>query len=366
METVTDFIFLGSKITLTVTAAMKLKDVWSWKESYDKSRQCVKKQRLHFAYKGPYSQSYGFSSSHVWMWELDHKKGLVLNNWETLERPLDFKDIKPVNTKGNQPWILTRMTDAEAEAPVLWPLDAKSQLIGKDLDAGKDWRQKKGTAEGETVGWHHWPSGMNISKLRRQWWIEEPGVLQAIQRVRHDLATEQHQQNKCVVVNIGFNVSFVDDNIKHILICLSALCISSLISCLFRTLCPTVCFLIRASLVAQMVKNLPAMQETQVWSLGWEDLYLSFMCSLHILDISPLSDMCYANFCPFFDFFKSWSIVDLQCISFRYTAQWFETHTHTHTHTLYLLYPFLCQWTFRLLPLRNFFYRAEVFHFNKG
>ena len=118
--------FLGLQITLTVTAAMKLKDVWSWKESYDKSRQHVKKQRLHFAYKGPYSQSYGFSSSHVWMWELDHEKGLALKNWETLERPLDFKEMKPVNPKGNQPLILIKRTDAEAEAPILWPPGAKS------------------------------------------------------------------------------------------------------------------------------------------------------------------------------------------------------------------------------------------------
>ena len=105
--------------------------------------------------------------------------------------------------------------------------------------------------------------GMNLSKLQRQWRAEEPGMLQSIQKVRHDLATE-HKQNKYVVVNIGFSVSFADDNIERILIWLSALCISSLVSCLFRTLCPSICFLIRASLVAQMVKNLPAMREIQV------------------------------------------------------------------------------------------------------
>ena len=116
--------------------------------SYDKPRQCIKKQRYHFADKGLYSQSYGFSSSHVWMWELDHIEGWVLKNWcfqtavldKTLESPLDSKEIKPVNPKGNQPWIFIGRTDAEAEAPIFWPPDAKSQLTGKGPDAGKDWR----------------------------------------------------------------------------------------------------------------------------------------------------------------------------------------------------------------------------------
>jgi len=114
--------------------------------------------------KGPYSQSCGFSSSHVWMWELDCKEGWVVKNWrfqilvleETLERPLDCK-IKPVNPKGNQPWMFIGRTDAEAEALILWPPDVKSWLIGEDPDAGKDWRQKeKGTAEGEMVRQHQW------------------------------------------------------------------------------------------------------------------------------------------------------------------------------------------------------------------
>ena len=116
----------------------------SWQEGYDKPRQCVKKQRHHFANKGPYSQSNAFSSSHVQMWELDHKEGWVPNNWcfwivvleKTLESPLDSK-IKPVNLKGNQPWIFTGRTDAEAEAPILWPPDLKSQLIKKTLMLGK-------------------------------------------------------------------------------------------------------------------------------------------------------------------------------------------------------------------------------------
>ena len=100
------------------------------------------------------------------MWELDSKKSWVLKNWcfwtvmleKTLERPLDFK-IKPVNPKGNQSWIFIGRTDAEAEAPIVWPPDAKNWLTGKDPDAGNDWRLEKGTTEDEMVGWHHWLDG---------------------------------------------------------------------------------------------------------------------------------------------------------------------------------------------------------------
>ena len=134
-----------------------------WKKSYDKPRQCGKKQRHPFAYKGLYSQSYSFPSSHVQMWELDCKEGWAPKNWcfqtvvlqKTLECPLDCKGIKPVNTKRNQPWIYIGSPDAEAEPPILWPCGAKSQLIGKDPDAGKDWGQEeKSVTENEMVGWH--------------------------------------------------------------------------------------------------------------------------------------------------------------------------------------------------------------------
>ena len=116
-----------------------------WKKSYDKSRWCIKKQRCYFANKGPYSQSCDFSSSHVWMWELHHKEDRVLKNWcfwtvvleKTLESPLDCKEIKPVNPEGNQSWIFTGRTDAEAEAPIFQPLDVKSWLIRKTLMWGK-------------------------------------------------------------------------------------------------------------------------------------------------------------------------------------------------------------------------------------
>ena len=117
-----------------------------------------------FANKGPSSQSYGFPSSRVWMWELDHKEGWAPKTWcfwamvleKTFESPLDCKKIQPVHPKRNQSWIFIGRTDAEAETPILWPTDAKNWLTGKDPDAGKDWRQEeKGTTEDEMAGWHH-------------------------------------------------------------------------------------------------------------------------------------------------------------------------------------------------------------------
>ena len=112
----------------------------------------------------PSSQSCGFSSSHVWMWELDHKESWALKNWcfwtvvleKTLESPLACKEIQPVHPKGNQSWVFIGRTDAEAETLIFWTIDAKNCLIGKDPDAGKDWRwEEKGTTDGEMVGWHH-------------------------------------------------------------------------------------------------------------------------------------------------------------------------------------------------------------------
>ena len=107
------------------------------------------------------------SSSHVWMWELEHKEGWAPKNWcfqtvvleKTLESPLDSKEIKPVNPKGNQLWIFTGRTVAKAGSLILWLLDMKSRLFGKDPDAGKDWGQEKGAAEDEMVSWHHWLNG---------------------------------------------------------------------------------------------------------------------------------------------------------------------------------------------------------------
>ena len=141
-----------------------------WKKSYDKPRQRIKKQRHHVADKSPSSQSNGFSSSHVRMWELEYKESWALKNWcfwtvvleKTLESPLDRKEIQPVHPKRNQSWIIIR-TDTEAETPILWPPDAKNWLIGKDPDVGKDWRwEEKGMTEDEMVGWHHRLNGHEL------------------------------------------------------------------------------------------------------------------------------------------------------------------------------------------------------------
>ena len=139
-----------------------------WKESYDKPRQHVKKQRHYFVNKGPSSQSYGFSSNHVWMWDLDYKESWAPKNWcfwtvvleKTLESPLDCKEIQQVNPKGNQSWIFIVKTNAEAEATILRVPNVKNWLIWKDPDAEKDWNQEgKGTTEDKMVGWHHWLDG---------------------------------------------------------------------------------------------------------------------------------------------------------------------------------------------------------------
>ena len=130
-----------------------------WKKSYDQPRQHIKKQRHYFVNKGPSSQSYGFSSSHVWMLELDYKESWAPKNWcfwtvlleKTLGSPLDSKEIQPVHPKGNQSWIFIGKTNAEFETPIAWPPDMKSQIIGKDPDAGKDRRQKKKRAAEEEM-----------------------------------------------------------------------------------------------------------------------------------------------------------------------------------------------------------------------
>ena len=135
-----------------------------WKKNYDKARQHIKKQRHHFANQGLSSQSYDFPSTHVQKWELDHKEGWAPKNWcfqivvlgKTLESSFDSKEIKPVNLKGNQLWISLEGLVLKAQAPILWPPDAKSQLRGKDSDTGKDWKQMaKRTAEDDILRLHH-------------------------------------------------------------------------------------------------------------------------------------------------------------------------------------------------------------------
>ena len=161
-------LFFGTPKSLqTVTAAMKLKFLPPGRKAMV-NPDSILKSRHYFTNKGPSSQSYGFSSSHVWMWELDYKESWAPKNWcfwtemleKTLESPLHCKEIQLVNHKGNRSWIFTRRTDAEAETLVLWPPDAKNRLNGKDPDAGKDWRQeKKGMTEDEMVGWRRQCNG---------------------------------------------------------------------------------------------------------------------------------------------------------------------------------------------------------------
>ena len=145
-----------------------LKMLDPWKKSYDQPRQHIKKWRHYFANKGLSSQSYVFSSSHVWMWELGYKESWASKNWrfwtmvleKSLESLLDCKEIQPVHPKGNQSWIFIGRTDTEAETLILWLPDVKNWLIGKDPDAGKDWRrEEKGTTEDAMIGWHHWLDG---------------------------------------------------------------------------------------------------------------------------------------------------------------------------------------------------------------
>ena len=149
--TVTNFIFLGSKITVNGGCSHEIKCPCSFGKSYDQPRQHLKKQRHYFADKVLSSQSSGFSSSQLWMWELDHKEGWVLKNWwfqtvvleETFKSPLDYKEILPVHPKGNQPWIFIGRTDAEAEAPVLGHLIQRVDSLEKNPEAGKDWSRRK-------------------------------------------------------------------------------------------------------------------------------------------------------------------------------------------------------------------------------
>ena len=148
----------------------------------------ILKSRHYFVNKGPSSQGYGFSSGHVWMWELDYKESWVLENWcfwtvvleKTLESPLNCKEIQPVCLKGNQSSVCIGRTDNEAETPILWPPDVKSWLIWKDSDAGK-------VGEGDNRGWHRTTEDeisdsmdMSLSKLGGWWWTGKPVVLQSV------------------------------------------------------------------------------------------------------------------------------------------------------------------------------------------
>ena len=149
MEAVTDFTFLGSEITDGDCIHEIKRCLLLGRKAMTNLDNVFKSRDITLPKKGPSSQSCGFPSSHVRMWELDHKEGWASKNWwfrnvvleKTLENPLDSKEIKPVNPEGNQPWIFIGRTDAEG--PIIWPPDVKSWLIGKNPDAGKDWGQKK-------------------------------------------------------------------------------------------------------------------------------------------------------------------------------------------------------------------------------
>ena len=173
----------------------------SWKKSYNQIRQHIKKQRHYFANEGLSHQGYGFSRIHVWMCQLDYNESLVPKNWcfwtvvleKTLESPLDCKEIQTVHPKGNQSCILMGRTDAEIKTLILWPPGAKNWLVGKDPEAGKDWRwEEKGM-----TGWDGWMASPTQwiwvwVNSRSWWWTGRPGVLQSmgLQRFWHDWATE--------------------------------------------------------------------------------------------------------------------------------------------------------------------------------
>ena len=194
-----------------------------WKKSYDQPRQHIKKQRYYFANKGLSSQSYGFSSSHVYMWEVDYNESWEPKNWcfstavleKTLENPLDCKEIKPVHPKGNQSWMFIGRTDAEAETPILWPLDAKDWFIGKDPDTGK--------IEGRRRGWRGWDGWMTSltqwtwvwASSGNWWWAGKTGVLQSmgLQRVEHDWVTKLLIQGEIIKIKL-LSISHFKNNIK--------------------------------------------------------------------------------------------------------------------------------------------------------
>ena len=200
METVTNFIFLGSKITSDSDCSHEIKRLLLLgRKTMTNLDSAFKKQRHHFANKGLCRQTYGFPSSHLQLWELDHKEGWALKNWcfwtvvleKTLESPLNSKEIiKPVNPKGNQSWMFIGRTGAEAKALIHWPPDAKSLLIGKDWC----WQRLRPAGGGDDRRWDDWM----VSPIQwtwvwansgRLWCTRKPGVLQSSQKLIHNWAT---------------------------------------------------------------------------------------------------------------------------------------------------------------------------------
>ena len=169
VETVSNFIFGGSKITADSDCSHEIKrHLFFGRKAITNLDSILKNRDIAVPTKSPCSQSYGFSNGHVWIWELDCKESWAPKNWcfwtvmleKTLECPLDCKEIQRVHSEGDQPWDFFGRNDAKAETPVLWPPHAKSWLIGKDSDVGRDWGQEeKGMTEDEMAGWHHWLNG---------------------------------------------------------------------------------------------------------------------------------------------------------------------------------------------------------------
>ena len=222
-----------------------------WKKSYDQPRQHIKKQRHYFADKGLSIQNYGFSSSHVWMWELVYKGSWPQKHWcfwtvvleKTLESPLDCKEIKPVNPKGNQSWIFMGRNDAETETLILWPQDVKN------WPAGKDWRQEeKGMTEDEMVEWHHRLDGYEfelapgVGDGQGTWHAAVHGVTKSQTRLNWLKGLVWYKREKNELKTEENSVGNTTNNILY-----------------------------WVSLVTQLVKNLPTMREAWVRCLGWED-----------------------------------------------------------------------------------------------
>ena len=210
-----------------------------WKQSYDQPRQHIQKQRHYFVNKGPSSQGYGFSSGHVWMWELDYKE--VQKRWcvwtvvleKTLESPLDCKEI---HSKGNQSWVFIGRTDVDAETPLLGSPDVKSWLIWKDPDAGKDWGPRGG---GDSRGWDGWMASLTQwtwvwVNSASWWWTGRAVVPQFMEskRIGHDWATELNGGK--VVHCFDFDLIFLTSDVEDLFMYLLAIYICSLEKCLLK------------------------------------------------------------------------------------------------------------------------------------